>query len=359
MSGLHDVPKRVKWPVDLPSQTRLQDALHEHHLEARIKIMRALDDRADTRLYNAARRMAFCGTGARFAMDVDHRHIVPFITRCRHPMCPFCSRKRTSVVATQIKDLMTHMPTPRHIVLTVKSRTTPLALQLQDLRRWFAKLRRSKLWKQNVIGGVYTVETTIEKDSGLWHPHLHIIYDGKYMPVKALQHVWHAITGNSFIVWIAQVYDRAGAANELAKYIGKPQKVEQWTIDQVKQYAIAIIHSRMVQTFGNCHGKKVEDKDEIERIPEDAFRSSLSRIVWLAKLGYGTPADIMLLIAARWKYLSSYLLNELGNIERPDEPTGNEKPEELDARLFAVFEKYKMETDTFLYTEIAGAEMSC
>lgn len=358
MLGLANAPVQVKWPQDLPPQTRLQETLHAKHLEPRLRIMQALHDPADRRLYNASMRLAACGTGARFAMDVQRKKVSPFLHRCRHPMCPFCARTRSLHVADQIKALTDHFPRPRHMVLTVKSRRGPLIGQLRDLRTWFGKLRRSRLWKGAVKGGVYTVEVTINEDTGLWHPHLHILFDGSYIPVRALQKVWHEITGGSEIVWLEEVYNRDGAANELAKYIGKPQRVEAWTLEQIKEYAIAIHGGRMVQTFGNCHGKKVEDEDPEERIPEGAYRVSLSRLMYLAKRGFNTPQTMVLYIAARFKFLAPYIHNEMAMLDPPEKPAGNETEQELDAALYAVAERFQAQDECMTFDEHYGQEES-
>jgi len=212
---------------------------------------------------------------------------------------------------------MDKMPRPRMLVLTVRSSVRPLGEQLRSLRRWFKRLRGSAFWKKHVRGGVYTVEITRNGDTGLWHPHLHIVYDGEYMAQKALRVVWHRITQGSEVVWIQDVGDRRGAAAELAKYIAKPARIAKWGTSAIREYAVGVAGTRMVQSFGSCYDRKVADVDPAEVDSPESYALSLQRIIWLARCGVEPAQRLALLLADRWPVFAGYVFHELPQL-RPD-----------------------------------------
>lgn len=313
----------------------------------------------------AARRLASCGTSAKFYINPALGKVHPWFHRCKHRLCPFCSRARTVKVTHQLMLAMKGMNRPRVQVLTVRSNTHALGEQLRSLRRNFARLRRRPFWKRTVRGGIYVLEVTLNKRTGLWHPHLHIVYDGEYLPVKQLRYHWHQVTGDSEIVWIQDVSDLRGIANELCKYIGKPQHQEDFTDQQIREYYNAVSGSRMVQAFGILFGGKVEDRDHEDPLPADTYTVSLSHLVWLTKRGAETPAKLLCLISQRWKIFASYIHHELPQLApKPSAPertaklfrvlragarappgtsTDADDTEKLDARLFLIFTRYRQE----------------
>jgi len=305
-------------------------------------------------------------------LDNTTGNVHPWINRCKDRMCPYCGNARSQKVASQLFNALVHMKDPRMMVLTMRSSDTPLPQQLAHLRNSLAKLRRMPWWKEHVTGGVYTMEITINDSSGLWHPHLHILYDGKYMPQKGLRHRWHLVTGDSDIVWLAKVTDNIGAARELAKYVGKPQKVSQLSLAQIREYASASSGQRMVASFGNLHGVRLHDQDKNPPLPDDVYRVQLSRIVYLATRNHDTPGTLAKLIATRWHQFRSYIHGCLPNLAATQDQaeklrhvrgivTGHAPPEcgskrtdlqtsMLDNELRAAFRQFKYEDELGTYS---------
>lgn len=305
------------WPVTLPPQTALQECIHERHADVRDKIILALNAGYLRWHQRAARRLSTCCNGASFFIDPQTAKVKPWMARCHHRMCPFCGRSRSGRVADQLLAILNKMKSPRIIVLTVKATTRPLSDQLRTLRLDFAKLRRRKFWRTMVTGGAYTLQATRNPKSGLWHPHLHLIVDGTYIPHKLLRNRWHDVTGSAEIIWIQAVHDRPGAAKELARYIGRPADLEDWPAEAIREYALAVNGARMVQAFGDCHGLPVEDRDEPDTEPPDTYRVRLSRLVHLTFRGADTPAKLLVLIAERWPQFRSYIYHQLPRLELP------------------------------------------
>ena len=51
-----------------------------------------------------------------------------------------------------------------------------------------------------------------------WHPHIHALVDGRFVPQAAIAVAWKQITGSSDVVWLR----RADRSKQVLKYILKP-----------------------------------------------------------------------------------------------------------------------------------------
>lgn len=348
----------------LPDQTALQEVLHERHHAARSQIIGAFAESYHKRHRTWAANMAACSNGARIYVDPDAGKVRPWLSRCRNRMCPFCATRRSQQVAADILHAIETMPRPRTIILTVRSNDRPLGDQLRRLRSDFATLRRRSLWRRSVTAGLYTLEVTLNQKTGQWHPHLHIIYQGEYIHQKALRALWNQVTGDSDIVWIEEVRDRAGAAQELAKYVGKPQRVKDWTPTQIRTYADAVNGARMYQAFAGLHGVKLNDADPPDELGPETFAVRLSRITFLANRGEELAQVLALGIAARWPMFAGYVYHAAPQLEPPESKQARqlralrrirgeaaqprapdparESHEILDAKLFVAFTRYRI-----------------
>lgn len=291
----------------LAEQTHLQDAIHAPHQKQRDRILEVLADSGDARLIKQAVTMSQCASSLHLYFNEEQGTVREYVHTCKARLCPLCGRRRSQHVAGQMIPMVESMKKPRHLVLTTKSRPAGLREQIADLVRWFTKLRRTPFWRKNVVQGVYTIEATVNERSGLWHPHLHIIFDGEYLPVKRLQYLWHEITGGSEIVWIEEAYSVPGLCNELCKYIGKPQKSEHWTDEKLREYAIAIRGTRMVQTFGKRKPAAINDENPPDEKPQGEESISLSRLLWLAGRDNAAAVHALPLLALKSKHMARYI----------------------------------------------------
>ena len=109
----------------------------------------------------------------------------------------------------------------RFITLTLRHTDTPLADKLDRLTACFKKLRNSKCWKETQTGGAVMIEVKYDRDTGEWHPHLHIVAEGFFLHHQDLSAAWHAITTDSFRVDIRAIKTTKDAAFYVAKYVSK------------------------------------------------------------------------------------------------------------------------------------------
>lgn len=305
------------WPDTLAAPSALQETIHGPAWHHRSRVIRALDDSYLPPDRNQAARMNECARGVGFFIDPDQGKVAPWLSRCHDRLCPFCANARSRNVADDLAKILEGMKTPRLMVLTIKSVAGELRDQLTFLRRSFGKLRRRSAFHARVKGGAYTVEVTVNPKSRLWHPHLHIIFDGEYFPQRLLRHLWHDVTGSAEIVWVSAVKDAPGMARELAKYIGKVQRIDDLDDDQIREYARSVRGARMVQTFGDRHGCTVKDVDDNRPDAPAEYHIKLSRIVSLARAGYATPQKLALAIAARWTIFADYIYHAIPQLTLP------------------------------------------
>lgn len=300
-----------------PYETALQELLHAPYALARSAILSALAASFLPHLKALASRMARCGDTAAFSLDLATGNVWTSLARCGSRLCMFCAQARSARIRDLIVDLMRPMVHPCFITLTIKSADSPLRDQLRDLHKYFDRLRRTKLWKSKVAGGVAVMEMTRNVDTGLWHPHAHVIADAKFIPIKPLCREWKRITGDSYIVDIRDVDDRHHAARELAKYVGKPQHIGTLDPNTIRHYASAIYRDHLLITFGNSYKRAHPPKDPTAKKPTTSPTVSLSPLIHQAKHG-DTEAQILLLaIAARWHVYASHIFHEMPQLDPP------------------------------------------
>jgi hypothetical protein len=233
-------------------------------------------------------------------------------------MCPICGRARSFQVAHQIDQIVAQMRTPRQIILTVASSGKPLSHQLRFLRAAFSRLRRTPWWNRHVTGGAYTIEVTRNPDTGLWHPHIHMLVDGIFIPWQELRSHWHKITAGSKVVWISDVTSRRDSVLELCKYVGKPVASDDWPALDLCEYALAVRGQRMVQAFGRWRRYKVLDQDTNMLLAPDTYEVSLGNLMYLTAEGYSAPRLLVALIAERWPQFAPYIYGKFAQLETPE-----------------------------------------
>ena len=172
-------------------------------------------------------------------------------SRCRDRFCRPCARDRAARVAHNLVAQLAGKP-HRFVTLTLCSSDADLPDQLDRLYRSFRCLRRCRWWSVTVAGGVSFLEITRNPTTGQWHPHLHLIIEGSFLPQSQLSARWHEITGDSYIVHVRLVRDSSRDAHYVAKYLGNPFEAAVYrdplALDQAMR---AISGRRCMMTFGS------------------------------------------------------------------------------------------------------------
>lgn len=171
---------------------------------------------------------------------------------CGSRVCPKCRRKWFGYHFKALYKLVSTWPVIYSLTLTVRNVPQDQFGKptIKKLRDDFTKLRGC--FKAHIYGGFYVVQAT-EKGRG-WHPHLHIIYDGKYVPKEKLVAAWKDITGGDYIIDVAKVRDPKKALRYLlADFSGKPRIGP----DSAELYDRVFKGSRLVQPFGIYRAYKI------------------------------------------------------------------------------------------------------
>ena len=154
---------------------------------------------------------------------------------CRkHLLCPLCAIRRGAKALKAYSDRYEAIKAakpglkPFLVTLTVKDG--------DDLAERFKHLvdAQRELWKRThrvyasaldgVQGAVWSYEIKRGKNSGLWHPHLHMVALAEMSPSQVLlSNEWHGITGDSFVVDVRPITedDHIGGFLEVFKYAVK------------------------------------------------------------------------------------------------------------------------------------------
>lgn len=214
---------------------------------------------------SAARKIDFaeCGKHAYVLRSVEEPDLyILGGSACKDRFCLPCAKDRARVIATNVQTTIGEKQA-RFLTLTLKSTTESLADLLTKLTRDFASLRRTKLWRNAVTGGVAFMEVKWFEATERWHPHLHCLLQGRYLPKDDLSKLWKKITGTSFIVDIRIAADNHHVTNYIARYATKALDhsvvLDAGRLDEAVE---AMKGKRLCMTFGSWRGVNLTDKPE-------------------------------------------------------------------------------------------------
>jgi hypothetical protein len=220
---------------------------------------------------------------------------------CNHRLCPLCNAHRAEHYRERVKSLFDHLANPQLLTLTVpncKRLTRETISTLRKRLRAFLKDHKGFL-----LGGVYSIEITRNRQEGTWHPHIHALVDVAGSPERLpywqfmerkwrLEFAWFVLTqgrkagrrvwtDSDFEEWVSALDPRRGgcssarpgerrsvdlrpvstdkkAAYEVMKYMTKVAFFVDDTF-ALAEFLRAVKGVRAIQTFGSCYGFKVED----------------------------------------------------------------------------------------------------
>lgn len=242
------------------------------------------DDPADTHpSLQLAAKLTGCGRHAAVLWHEGEQR--PLIGRalCKSRLCPTCGMKRAQRLRSTLLPIVRQMDSARLITLTLKSSDAPLENQLKRLTAAFAKLRRRKAGKKYLRGGIYVIEVTYNAEADQWHPHLHVVAEGRYWPQHELADLWQTITGDSRIVDLRACHDRRSTVNYVTSYVSKSQTPRDVSPERLWEWCQATHGRPLARPFGNCHGARLSPKPEsipsgtTNLLPLDALLDSVEQ----------------------------------------------------------------------------------
>lgn len=166
-----------------------------------------------------------CRTRAWFIRHTETGQVSVVANHCGLRWCPLCAQARSNYIRHSLSEWLSHADHPKFLTLTLKHSSADLVNQVTRLYDSFRNLRRSKDFKKLVTGGVWFFQLCRNAQRGEWHPHLHCIVTGRYIPYQYLRKRWLEITGDSDVVDIRIITDPERVASEVARYASRPAQL--------------------------------------------------------------------------------------------------------------------------------------
>lgn len=237
------------------------------HIEEYDAAWTAYDFMDDPDHRSKADLLSGCRMNAWFSRHDETGEIRIASNACHLRWCPVCAESRRNYIGFSVSEWLKDQKYPKLMTLTLKHRDVPLYHQVTDLYRYFVQLRKLKDFLAIVTGGVWFFQIKQSEKSREWHPHIHCVVTGKYMPRAHLRHLWLSVTGDSMITDIRSVKDPKGCALEVARYAAKPGPLKDLTLNDAVNL-ISVMHGRRIcGTWGTGRSvslkpPKCEDKDK-------------------------------------------------------------------------------------------------
>ncbi len=259
--------KSAEHPMALPGEhhrARESSITFRHRMYQwhRTRVVRALERNMahESRIF----AMLGCGTAAWIVQSTAEPERFALRSECCHDRwCPACAKSRAMVMRANLDPLLKGNAI-RFVTLTLKHDDSPLDIKLDRLYDCFDKLRNTSLWTDAVDGGAAFTEVKHNDDTGRWHPHLHVLCVGRYLPQTLLKAAWLAVTGDSHIVDVRLVKDENKVSQYVTKYLTKPGDNDLYRNDDALCEAIrALKGRRMVTTFGTWRGTPLLKNDTL------------------------------------------------------------------------------------------------
>lgn len=233
-------------------------------------------------------KLTHCGHWLEFrhyyTVDTVRLHAADFCKK--HLLCPLCAIRRGAkylkAYMAKLQTVQAQTPGLQAYMVTVTVKDGPdLWERFQHLRGAMQRMtmarrrylhapdKRPHVEFAKALGGVHSIEAKRGENSGLWHPHAHMVWLCHEAPDAAkLSEEWHGWTGDSFIVDVRPFHqdDMASGFAEVFKYALKFSDLpleDNWHAFQT------LSGKRLVDSFGCLRGVQVSEDFTDEPISED------------------------------------------------------------------------------------------
>lgn len=227
-------------------------------------------------------RFRMCGAFAwlqRGAEDAARVRVVASL--CHDRFCLPCQRLHAHTVASNLQAACQGREI-RFVTLTVRHSPEPLRGQMESLYAAFRRLRQRVWWRENVTGGAAFLEVTLSAGDGCWHPHLHVLVEGRWLERSRLSAEWRAVTGDSFVVDVRRPRSLDQTVSYVTKYVTKGLPTASLLdSDRLVELILAISGRRTILAFGTWRRIRLSARPEsgewISLGPLSVFIAAASR----------------------------------------------------------------------------------
>ena len=197
-------------------------------------------------------RLKQCRKFAYFVQNKHTNHLRVVSRRCKLRWCPICRDVSRMILTAAVDEWLKVQDYPKMITLTLMHSDDPLQLQIKRIYDCFRKLRRRAYWKRLITGGVWFFQVKQNPKTLQWHPHIHCLVAGKFLPHGKLKTLWKKITGDSHVVDIRPVKDVESASTEVARYATSPADLTAVSLDSAMEVYDSTKHVRICGSWGTA-----------------------------------------------------------------------------------------------------------
>jgi hypothetical protein len=211
-------------------------------------------------------RFKDCGSFARLYQHETTGDFCVIGNFCRSRFCVPCSTARSHLLQRNLTDFIKRKRV-RFLTITIRHHgEEPLNFLIDRFWKSFKLLRKYTQWGQKVTGFAMFVETKWSDRTKGWHVHGHCLCEGSYWDQKEISQLWHASTGDSFIVDIQAKGTPEQMAYYGAKYATKPLNAADMGTPARLCEAIKCTRGRHLYLIGgNWQGKlKLDAKPKLD-----------------------------------------------------------------------------------------------
>jgi hypothetical protein len=206
-----------------------------------------------------------CRNSAYFARQKSTGRVSLIANSCHQRWCPFCAKAKTNIIRKNTREWLKKINHPKFLTFTLAHSKLELFEQIDILYKSFKQLRRIKMFKKAAQSGVWFFQIVRSKTDGLWHPHLHVITGGAYIPHRKLSDEWKRITGESFIVDIRAIKDPDKASDYVARYASKTCNITQFSLNDLCEIGHALQNHRVCGSWGSANKAKLTTLPKMDR----------------------------------------------------------------------------------------------
>jgi len=239
--------RREKHPTEWPAT---------HHLYQHL-------DQRDAK--NRAESLLNCGKFAFFTRNKKTGIVRVASSNCGLRWCPSCAHGRSGFIAKNLVEAFPKFKYPKFLTLTLRHTKEPLTDQIDRLYQAFRSLRHKKRFKTAVFGGIWFFQAKLTQTKREWHPHLHCLITGKYIPHALIKRLWLKSTGDSSIVDIRMVKDPVLVAQYVARYAARPAQLAEKSLPEQTELFDAMHGRKICGTWGDCNHIKLIPSKKINR----------------------------------------------------------------------------------------------
>lgn len=219
---------------------------------------------ADTTGTDRTGNLEDCRTWAWFVRDTESGLVHVASNSCKLRWCPVCARARTYWIQTQVLEFAQNQRNLRILTLTLRHTSQELSKQIDYLYSCFRRLRKYKQFKKLVTGGLWFFQVTYNSSTGYWHPHIHCLITGFYIPKSWLIKAWTRVTKGSFICDIKLVRNHEQVAKYVARYCARPIDLKDFPLELRVLIYESFHGRRLAGTWGKARTVSLSPRQSLQ-----------------------------------------------------------------------------------------------